>query len=335
MPIFESSSDSDNETTPRVKLFARHRPMDAILGGGKVADVFLWRNTEVSAALLMGVTTIWFLFEVVEYNFVTLLGQICITTVLVLFICSISADYFGWSRPKIPELLSNENNLNEVVPVFRWRFNQFINKFFHVAGGNDPLNFFLLSPSVIVSLYIISVIGPYFDFVNLLFIGFVSMETLPYLYSRYENEVDYHVGKMMRKVSKMYKRFNSRVLNKIPRAPWKEKHLDDLRKPKSNFISQALHAYFAAYQSMQPFQTIITNKREKAENSLNFPLPEKGNRDRARGGKRRRTAVPATKVMFGVSDDEVSLLIGGEAFGGEAFGGGPFTKGERQRRREM
>ncbi|KAE8676130.1 Detected protein of unknown function [Hibiscus syriacus] len=53
--------------------------MDAILGGGKVADVLLWRNPKVSTALLLGVTTTWFLFEVVEYNFVTLLCHISIT----------------------------------------------------------------------------------------------------------------------------------------------------------------------------------------------------------------------------------------------------------------
>ena len=49
------------------------------------------------------------------------------------------------------------------------------------------------------------------------------METLPYLYTRYEGEVDYHAGQMTRKMSKMYKRFDSRVLNKIPRGPVKDK----------------------------------------------------------------------------------------------------------------
>ncbi|KAE8667755.1 Reticulon-like protein B9 [Hibiscus syriacus] len=219
MPIFASSSDSDDNTTPQVKLFGRQRPMDAILGGGQVADVLMWRNPKVSAALLLGVTTIWFLFEVVEYNFVTLLCHISLTTMLVIFIWCISADYFGWNRPNIPELLSNENAFYEVASIFHWKFNQFLKKILHIAGGNDPVNFFL----VLISLYIISVIGSYFDFVNLLFIGFVSMGTLPYLYSRYEKEVDYHAGQMSRKMSKMYKRFDSRVLNKIPRGPVKEK----------------------------------------------------------------------------------------------------------------
>ncbi|XP_022774900.1 reticulon-like protein B9 [Durio zibethinus] len=218
MPIYESS-ESDNETTPRVKLFGRQRPMHAILGGGKVADVLLWRNRNASAALLIGVSAIWFLFEVVEYNFVTLLCHISITTMLVIFIWCMTAEYFGWNRPQIPELLSNEHTFQEVVSNFHLRFNQYLRYFLHIAGGNDPVQFFL----VIISLYIISVIGSCFDFVNLLFIGFLCMETLPYLYNRYEREVDYHAGQMTRKVSKMYRWFDSRVLNKIPRGPVKDK----------------------------------------------------------------------------------------------------------------
>ncbi|KAK8487372.1 hypothetical protein V6N11_021444 [Hibiscus sabdariffa] len=207
MPIFESSSDSDNEGTPQLKLFGRHRPVDAILGGGKVADVLLWRDPKVSATLLLGVTMIWFLFEVVEYNLVTLLCHISITTMLVIFIWCISADYFGWNRPNIPELLSNETAFYEVVSVFHWRFNQFLKIFLHIAGGNDPVNFFL----VIISLYITSVIGSYFDFLNLLFLGFVSLGTLSYLYSRYENEVDYHAGRMSRKGNIQRERENNMV----------------------------------------------------------------------------------------------------------------------------
>ncbi|KAG8483142.1 hypothetical protein CXB51_022093 [Gossypium anomalum] len=99
--------------------------------------------------------------------------------------------------------------------VFGDKVQSFLQKLLHIASGNDPVNFFL----VIISLYVLSVIGSCFDFVNLLFIGLVSMETLPYLYTRYEDEVDYHAGQMTRKGSKVYKRF----LNKIPRGTVKEK----------------------------------------------------------------------------------------------------------------
>lgn len=50
-------------------------------------------------------------------------------------------------------------------------------------------------------------------------IGILSLETLPFLYERYEKEVDYLVGKVYRKIRKIYRKFDSNVLDKIPRGP--------------------------------------------------------------------------------------------------------------------
>jgi len=54
--------------------------------------------------------------------------------------------------------------------------------------------------------------------------GFVCLQTLPFLYNKYEDEVERYAGKLTREVKKMYRRFDSNVLNKIPRGvPVKEK----------------------------------------------------------------------------------------------------------------
>ena len=53
--------------------------------------------------------------------------------------------------------------------------------------------------------------------------GFVCLQTLPFLYNKYEDEVDKYAGKLIRRAKKMFKRFDSSVLNKIPRGPAKEK----------------------------------------------------------------------------------------------------------------
>lgn len=50
----------------------------------------------MSAALLAGTTVVWFLFEVVEYNFVTLMSHISITAMLVMFIWRTAAEMFNW-----------------------------------------------------------------------------------------------------------------------------------------------------------------------------------------------------------------------------------------------
>jgi len=61
-----------------------------------VADMLLWRDRNLSAAVLGGMTVIWFLFEIAEYNLVTFLCHISITTMLVLFIWSTAADILKW-----------------------------------------------------------------------------------------------------------------------------------------------------------------------------------------------------------------------------------------------
>ena len=53
--------------------------------------------------------------------------------------------------------------------------------------------------------------------------GFVCLQTLPFLYNKYEDEVDKYAGKLIRRARKMFKSFDSNVLNKIPRGPVKEK----------------------------------------------------------------------------------------------------------------
>ncbi|XP_044466964.1 reticulon-like protein B9 [Mangifera indica] len=226
MPIYSSSSDSENDAAPpsrtgqhAVRLFGRQRPVHAVLGGGKVADILLWKNKTVSASLLIGMTVIWFLFEVVEYNFVTLLCHISITTMLASFIWCRAAEFFNWKKPNIPEMILSESAFREVASSFRARYNYLAIRLVDIAHGKDPA-LFILAISV---LYILSVIGTCFSFLNLLYLGIICLETLPFLYDRYEDDVDYFLAnKGTRKLKKLFRRFNSLVLKKIPRGPVKE-----------------------------------------------------------------------------------------------------------------
>ncbi|KAF9617244.1 hypothetical protein IFM89_035188 [Coptis chinensis] len=63
----------------------------------------------------------------------------------------------------------------------------------------------------------------YFTMMNLLCLGFLCIGTLPALYKRYEREVGYLAGTRTQDIRKLYKKLDSRVLNKIPRGPVKEK----------------------------------------------------------------------------------------------------------------
>ncbi|XP_015069134.1 reticulon-like protein B9 [Solanum pennellii] len=214
-----NSSDSDNDFEPTSKLLGRQRPIHSVLGGGKVADILLWRDKRLSAAILIAVAVMWFLFEVVDYTFVTLLCHVSITTMLIVFIWSAGADMFGWRPPNIPKDILVDTSFVDVASIIHNKFNNFLSICHFVACGNDAKSFFL----AIISLYILSVIGNYISTLNLLFFGLLCVETLPFFYERYEEEVDYVAYRIKRQMRKTYRKFNAEFLGKIPRGPAKEK----------------------------------------------------------------------------------------------------------------
>ncbi|XP_030521710.2 reticulon-like protein B9 [Rhodamnia argentea] len=214
MPTY--ASDSDTDTAPLGKLFGRQRSMHEVLGGGQVADILLWRNRNVSAALLAGTTLIWFLFEVVEYNFVTLLCHLSLTAMLVIFIWQKAAEIFNWEAPKIPQVMFT---FDHIASTFHGRFNQLLLELIYIASGRNFGQFIL----AIIVLYVLSLIGSCCSFLNLLYLGLFCMETVPFLYDRYEEEVDRLVGRMVREMRRVYRRLDAQFLNKIPRGPVKEK----------------------------------------------------------------------------------------------------------------
>lgn len=56
-----------------------------------VADILLWKNRNLSAAILVAVTVVWLLFEILEYNFITLLCYFLCFIMITLFIRSKAA----------------------------------------------------------------------------------------------------------------------------------------------------------------------------------------------------------------------------------------------------
>ncbi|KAK4430247.1 Reticulon-like protein B9 [Sesamum alatum] len=214
MPIYSSSESDDFPASPK-RLFGSEKPLHALLGGGKAADILLWRNKNLSAAILIGSTIIWFLFEVVEYNFVTLLCHTFMILMLALLLWSMGADLVDLNR-------LDPRTITVPESTFRWLFaktNRILLRFYDVSSGKDLKTFIL----AIGFLWILSGIGDYFSSLNLLYTGFVFLMTIPALYERYQDQVDYLASRGNRDMKKLYQKIDSKVLNKIPRGPLKEK----------------------------------------------------------------------------------------------------------------
>jgi len=225
----EDSSDSDNDgkkSSPVgdlkekvYRLFGRERPVHKVLGGGKAADIFLWKDKKVSAGVLGFATLIWVLFELVEYHLLTLVCHTLIFALAVLFLWSNAASFINKSAPNFPEVALPEDIVLGVASAIRVEINTGLAILRNIASGKDLKKFL----AVIAGLYVLSILGSCWNFLTLLYTSFVLLHTVPYLYDRYEDKVDAYAEKAEAEIKKQYAVFNVKILSKVPLGALKQK----------------------------------------------------------------------------------------------------------------
>lgn len=223
-----SSSDSDNEkSSPSAfkakvyRIFGREKPVHKVLGGGKPADVVLWRNKKISAGVLGGATAVWILFELLEYHLLTLVCHCSILALAILFLWSNATTFINKAPPHIPEVHIPEDPVLQFASALRIEINRGFTLLHNVASGKDLKKFL----SVIAGLWVVSIVGSWCNFLTLFYIVFVLLHTVPVLYEKYEDPVDSFAEKAMVEIKRQYAVFDAKVLSRIPRGPLKDKKI--------------------------------------------------------------------------------------------------------------
>ncbi|PIN20088.1 Reticulon [Handroanthus impetiginosus] len=224
-----SSSDSDDDEGIKsaaaavkgkiYRLFGRDKPVHKVLGGGKPADIILWRDKKVSAGVFGVATAIWVLFEVLEYQLLTLVCHLLILALAIIFLWSNASTFINKSPPKIPEVILPEDIVLAVASGIRIEINRALAILREIASGRDLKKFL----AVIASLWVLSLLGSCFNFLTLIYICFVLLHTVPVVYEKYEDQVDAFAEKAEAELKKQYAVFDAKVLSKIPRGPLKDK----------------------------------------------------------------------------------------------------------------
>ncbi|CAA2934980.1 reticulon B5 [Olea europaea subsp. europaea] len=223
-----SSSDSDSEKKPAspssvkakiYRLFGRDKPVHKVFGGGKPADIFLWRNKKISAAVLGGATAAWVLFELLDYHLLTLVCHILILALAVLFLWSSVTTFIHKRPPHIPEVHLPEDPFLQVASALRIEINHALSLLREIASGRDLKKFLM----VVAGLWVLSIVGSLCNFLTLFYILFVLLLTIPVLYEKYDDKIDAFAEKAMTQIKKQYAVFDAKVLSKIPRGPLKDK----------------------------------------------------------------------------------------------------------------
>ncbi|KAL1213919.1 Reticulon-like protein B3 [Cardamine amara subsp. amara] len=228
-----SSSDSDDEKkksessstlkTKIYRLFGREQPVHKVFGGGKPADIFLWRNKKVSGGVLGAATVSWILFELLEYNLLTLFGHISILALAVLFLWSSASTFIHKTPPHIPEVHIPEEIVLQLASGLRIEINRGFTVLRDIASGRDLKKFLL----VIGGLWVLSKLGSCCNFLTLIYIATVLLFSVPVLYEKYEDKVDDFGEKAMREIKKQYAVLDEKVLSKamskIPKGAFYKK----------------------------------------------------------------------------------------------------------------
>uniref|UniRef100_A0ACD5VJT2 Uncharacterized protein n=1 Tax=Avena sativa TaxID=4498 RepID=A0ACD5VJT2_AVESA len=227
-----SSSDSDDDKKKGssssaaaaakakiYRLFGREKPVHAVLGGGKPADLVLWRNKKISGGVLAGATAIWLLFEVMEYHLLTLLGHCLILSLATLFLWSNACTFINKSPPNIPEVKIPEDMIVNIARSLRYEINRGFSTLRDIGQGRDLKKFLI----VVAGLWVLSVLGSCCNFLTLSYIVFVVLYTVPVLYEKYDDKVDAFGEKAMIELKKYYAIVDEKYLSKIPKGPLKNK----------------------------------------------------------------------------------------------------------------
>ncbi|PWA84550.1 reticulon-like protein B12 [Artemisia annua] len=147
-------------SSDQLLLFNRQTSVHQILGGGLFADVILWRQKNVTLAILILTLVSWVLFERSDYTFLSYVSNVLLLLLLILFLWAKSAQILNRPTPPIPHLQLSEENTNEAAALIRDQINMLLSVSHDIALGKDPKKFAKVSAYLVL----ISIIGSLTDF---------------------------------------------------------------------------------------------------------------------------------------------------------------------------
>lgn len=201
------------------RLFDRQRTIHQIIGGGKAADVILWKQRHVSCGIIIVATVAWLLFEYSGLSFLSICSDVFLILIVYQFLRANYAAFVNKQVPPLPELELSEELVNSAAASFRVKINHMLLMAHDITLGKDFRLFF----KVVACLWLLSVIGGLFSFFTLAYIGTIVSITIPALYSRYDEHVDRYAGFLHQKFSKHYRTVDENVISRLPRSLSKDK----------------------------------------------------------------------------------------------------------------
>ncbi|PIN20645.1 Reticulon [Handroanthus impetiginosus] len=219
-PNGEGRVDDPASTSSSYRLFGRQATVHQMMGGGKAADVILWRRRRVSCGIVAVATFSWLLIERSGISFLTLCSDVLLVLIVLLFLRANYAVFRKKQLQTLPELVLSEEMVNNAAASFRVKVNYMLLMAHDITLGKDFRLFF----KVVIALWLLSVIGSLISFFTLAYIaGIIISITIPALYDKFKDPVDRYAGMIHRQFSKHYKIVDESLHSRLPRTLTKDK----------------------------------------------------------------------------------------------------------------
>ncbi|KAL6581279.1 Reticulon-like protein B16 [Orobanche minor] len=209
-PASTSSSD---------KLSGRQATVHQMVGGGRAADVLLWRRRRVSCGIIIVATFSWLMVERSGISFLSLCSDVLLILVVLLFLRANYAVSRNKQLQTLPELVLSEEMVNNAAASFRVKVNYMLLMAHDITLGKDFRLFF----KVVIAFWLLSVVGSLISFFTLVYIGIIISITIPALYDRFRDIIDRYIGTIHRQFSKHYKIVDESLHSRLPRSQSKDK----------------------------------------------------------------------------------------------------------------
>ncbi|KAL6531150.1 Reticulon-like protein B16 [Orobanche hederae] len=219
--IAEGISDPAS-TSSSDKLSGRQATVHQMVGGGRAADVLLWRRRRVSCGIIIVATFSWLMVERSGISFLSLCSDVLLILVVLLFLRANYAVSRNKQLQTLPELVLSEEMVNNAAASFRVKVNYMLLMAHDITLGKD-FRLFFKSTLVVIAFWLLSVVGSLISFFTLVYIGIIISITIPALYDRFRDIIDRYIGTIHRQFSKHYKIVDESLHNRLPRSQSKDK----------------------------------------------------------------------------------------------------------------